>query len=126
MHVRWMIGGVRPALTAAAVAMALWTSPAQAHAKLLASDPAANSTGAVPKNIHLQFSEAIAKNLSSAVVTNSSGRPVATMSMNAQDAKSMDSMPMAAMPAGVYTVTWTAVSSDDGYKISGQFTFTVK
>jgi methionine-rich copper-binding protein CopC len=104
----------------------LGVGQAQAHAKLVTADPAPNATVAAPTLIQLQFSEAIAKKLSSAKLTDTDGNAVATMSMESKDAKSLAIMPNSTLAAGVYTVTWTAVSTGDGHKMTGNYSFTVR
>jgi methionine-rich copper-binding protein CopC len=112
--------------------VALWAGAllsigqAQAHAKLVTAAPAPHATVAAPKSIQLQFSEAIAKKLSSAKLTDTAGNEVATMPMATKDAKSVAIMPNSTLVAGVYTVTWTAVSTDDGHKMTGHYSFTVQ
>ena len=99
---------------------------AQAHAKLVTADPAPNATVAAPKMIHLVFSEEIAARLSSFRLTDTDGNAVAMMAMQAKDAKTLEAMPNATLSPGLYTVSWTAVSTDDGHKMTGTYSFTVK
>jgi len=110
----------------AVLAAALWSGLAQAHAKLLSSDPAADATVSSPKNIHLQFNEPIVAQFSGFKLTDTDGNAVAMMSMKAPDDKSIDAMPTAKLAPGLYTVTWMAVSTDDGHKTMGSFSFTVQ
>lgn len=114
------------ALMALGLIASLTIGQAQAHAKLLTASPAPNSTGASPKMIHLEFSEEIAKKLSSFKLTDTDGNAVAMMAMQAKDAKTLEAMPNATLSPGLYTVSWTAVSTDDGHKTAGNFSFTVK
>ena len=118
----------RTSLAALALAaiLALGAAQAQAHAKLASATPAPDSSVASPKTIVLQFSEEIAKNLSNIKLTDAAGNAVATMQMPAPDAKSLSIMPNATLPSGKYTVSWTAVSTDDGHKMTGTYHFTVK
>jgi len=99
---------------------------AQAHAKLVSANPSANSSVSSPQTILLKFSEAIAKKLSSMKLADAGGNPIAMMQMPAPDAKSLSIMPNATLPPGQYTVSWTAVSTDDGHKMTGAYHFTVK
>jgi methionine-rich copper-binding protein CopC len=108
------------------IAASLWAAQAQAHAKLVSADPAPSATVAAPKAIHLEFSEEIAKKFSSFKLTDTDGYAVAVMTMKAKDAKSLEAMPNAALSPGVYTVSWTAVSTDDGHKMTGSYSFTVQ
>ncbi len=113
----------RLALCAVAI---LGVGQAQAHAKLVTADPAANATVAAPKTILLQFNEELAKKLSSIKLTDIDGKPVAIRSMEAKDAKSLVIMANNSLVPGLYTVTWIAVTSDDGHKTTGSYSFTVK
>jgi methionine-rich copper-binding protein CopC len=99
---------------------------ALAHAKLTGADPAPNSVVAAPKMIELHFSEQLAKKLSTFKLTDPNGNAIACMAMDAKDNKSLAAMPNATLPAGLYTITWTAVSTDDGHKMTGSYSFTVK
>jgi methionine-rich copper-binding protein CopC len=119
----------RPFTTAVAILgliASLGIGVAQAHAKLVSSDPAPNATVAAPKTIHLQFNEEIAKKLSSFKLTDTDGNAVATTATDNKDEKTLEATPNAALTPGVYSVAWTAVTTDDGHKTSGSFSFTVK
>ena len=121
------IPGTRAILLAAALAvLTLGAFQAQAHAKLVSANPAPDSSVSPPKNILLSFSEDIAKNLSSVKLADAGGHAVATMQMPAPDAKSLSIMPNAPLAPGRYTVSWTAVSTGDGHKMTGTYHFTVK
>jgi methionine-rich copper-binding protein CopC len=120
----------RPPFITAAMTLGLLASlaieQAQAHAKLVTADPAPNATVTAPKVIHLTFSEEIATKLSNFKLTDTDGSAVPMMVMQAKDAKSLDGMPNMTLSPGVYTVSWTAVSTDDGHKMTGNYSFTVK
>jgi hypothetical protein len=111
---------------AALLALVLGVGQAQAHAKLVSSDPAPDATVSALKLIQLHFSEAIARKFSSLRLTNTHGNVVAIMAMTAADAKSLSVMPDAALAPGLYTISWTAVATDDGHKTMGTFSFKVK
>lgn len=99
---------------------------ALAHAKLLSANPAPNATVAPPKMLHLEFSEALAKKFSSFKLADAGGKPVPMMARENQDAKVLEATPNAVLAPGVYTVSWTAVATDDGHKTAGSYRFTVK
>lgn len=99
---------------------------ALAHASLKNADPAPNATVAAPKMIRLLFSEEIAKKFSTFKLTDTDGNPVPMMSMDSQDAMSLTAMPAMPLAPGLYTVSWIAVSTDDGHKTMGTFSFTVQ
>lgn len=99
---------------------------AHAHAKLTGAEPAALSTGPSPAKIQLHFSEEVAKNFSSFKVTDAKGAAVPLSGTDSADAKSLAATPKSPLSPGTYTVTWTAIASDDGHKSGGSFVFTVK
>lgn len=99
---------------------------AQAHAKLVTTTPAAGTKVASPQTILLQFSEDIAKNLSSVKLTDTGGNAVTTMAMPAPDTKSLSLMPDQTLAPGRYTVSWTVVSTADSDKTTGSFQFAVQ
>lgn len=108
------------------VAGALWGA-ALAHAKLVSTDPKAGGVAAgQPGSIDLNFSEAVSGKLTQAVVSDASGKAVASSSMLDKSGKTMMVMFKTPLPAGDYKVTWRAVSSDDGHPSTGAYSFTVK
>src|SRR5665213_1150211 len=110
-----------PAWLALCATALLGLSQAQAHAKLVTAEPAADTTVAAPKMIQLQFSEELAKKLSSIKLTDTDGKPVTIMSMEAKDAKSLVIMANSSLVPGLYTVSWVAVTTDDGHKTTGSY-----
>jgi methionine-rich copper-binding protein CopC len=118
--------GARARYLAILLALVLGVGQAQGHAKLVSSDPAPDATVSALKLIQLHFSEDIAKKFSSIRLTNTDGNAIAIMAMTAPDAKSLAVMPNAALPPGLYTISWTAVATDDGHKTMGTLSFTVK
>jgi copper resistance protein C len=108
------------------LAMLLWAVQAQAHAKLVSADPGPDVAVAAPKSIHLEFSAELAKKFSSFKLTDTDGKPVPMTAMEITDAKALESVPTATLSPGLYTVSWTAVSTDDGHKTIGSYSFTVQ
>ena len=117
---------VTRAIVSIGLFVSVWTAQAQAHAKLVTANPAPNATVAAPKTIHLEFSEELAKRFSTFKLTDPDGKPLATVVVDSKDAKAMEGMPNATLAPGIYTVSWTAVSTDDGHKTTGSYRFTVK
>lgn len=115
-----------PAALVLATALLFGVTQVQAHAKLVSADPAPDSSVASPKSITLKFNEALAKNFSSFKITDGGGKAISLMQMDAKDGQSLTAMPNGSLPPGHYTVSWTAVSSDDGHKMAGTYSFTVK
>jgi methionine-rich copper-binding protein CopC len=112
-------------LLALAAAMALGTSQAYAHAKLVSSDPAKNASISSPSAITLHFSEALEMKVSSITLTDVDGKPVDLKAVDAPDKKSLSAVPTAPLAPGLYTVSWTSMG-DDAHKMKGTFSFTVK
>ncbi|HTT05637.1 MAG TPA: copper resistance protein CopC [Steroidobacteraceae bacterium] len=116
-----------PLLLALACVMALLgPGRAQAHARLLTATPAAHATVTPPPLIRLVFSEALASAFSSLRLTDRDGHAVALKSVAGDGDSTLQATPAAPLQPGLYTIWWIAVSTDDGHKVSGSFSFTVK
>jgi copper resistance protein C len=113
-------------LVTIAVAGLLWSTAAPAHARLIDASPAPHATVAAPRMIRLRLSEEIVKKFSSLKLSAAGGKPVAMTAKQSQDASILEAAPDSVLTPGTYTVTWTAVSTDDGHKTTGTFSFTVK
>jgi copper transport protein len=117
-------------LTAAAAAflgLFLTLAPASAHADVVRTEPADNSAVPVaPAEIKIWFSEAVTGAFSTARVINDHGQqmPVKGSHVDSSDPTLMVVEPPA-LPDGVYTVSWQAVSTDDGHVTRGSFVFRV-
>ncbi|WP_448107040.1 copper homeostasis periplasmic binding protein CopC [Pseudomonas azerbaijanoccidentalis] len=105
---------------------------AQAHPKLLSSNPTEGAQGAAPGTIELHFSENLVTQFSGAklVMTEMPGMAHSPMPMKAKvsggsDPKTMLITPLSPLPAGTYKVEWRALSSDT-HPITGNVTFQVK
>lgn len=118
---------IRALLASAALsACALAAGPASAHARLVTSDPAANATVAAPKAIRLTFNEKLAPAFSTFDLAMADGMKAPVKISVSQDRKTMTGVPKGRLMAGAYKVTWRAASADDGHRMDGAFTFTVK
>jgi copper resistance protein C len=109
-----------------AAMLLLAAPPAFAHAMLRAADPAVGSTvKSAPKEVTLTFSESVDPSLSHVEVTDAQGARVDTGSLRL-DPANPNRLVVALKPliAGIYTVTWHAVSTDT-HKTQGKFTFTM-
>ena len=107
-----------------ATAALVGATAAEAHAKLVSSNPVANATVAAPKQLVLKFSEKLQPRFSGADVTMPGMVTPAKVSV-AKDGKTMIVKPMAALMAGVYTVKWRAVTADT-HRMQGTYSFTVR
>ena len=98
--------------------------PAFAHTHPVSMTPAANSSVAKPDSISITFSGELEPKFSSITVADASGKvvSVAKSAVSPKDAKIM-TLALPKLPAGIYTVTWVAVSVDshrekDSYKFT--------
>ena len=112
--------------TAAALTLAL-AQFAHAHATPIKQMPGAGTTvTASPKNVAIDFDDALEPAFSSIAVTDAAGKPVVNgkPAVDASNAKHM-SVELNALTPGVYTVAWVAVAND-GHRTQGHYSFTVK
>jgi methionine-rich copper-binding protein CopC len=124
MHPRFRLGlPVMGGTLTAAVLVLVWAGVVQAHARLLWSDPVADSVvSPAPDHLTLGFSENLARG-TSITVTDADGNDVTAggIARSADQATVM----LGAIGPGLYTVAWTSVSADDGHEATGSFQFTV-
>lgn len=106
--------------------VALGPSGAMAHAALTKAEPAANSTGPAPQTITLHFDDALIAKVSNLKLTDVDGSAIAITLVETNDSKTIAAKPTAPLGVGLYTVTWTAASEEDGHKMTGNFSFVVK
>ena len=107
-------------------ALVAFAGSADAHAMLVRSDPAANSTLPAPKSITLTFNEKIAPAFSGFDLAMGDGMTMHVTTKVSEDGKTITGMPTGSFMAGTYKVTWHAAAVDDGHRTEGSFTFTVK
>lgn len=116
---------VRAQLLAAALAALSFTSQAFAHARLIESIPAADSSvGASPTEINLRFNEPIEARFSGIDLSGPDGAAVSTGATASQDKDMTVPVPSTLAP-GVYDVNWRVLSAD-GHKLEGNFKFEVR
>jgi hypothetical protein len=101
-------------------------SPAFAHAGLVESAPAKDATVAAPKSIKLTFSEKISPAFSGFQVSMGDGMNVKAVTKVSTDGMTLTGTPTSPFMAGKWTLSWHAVSADDGHRTEGSFSFTVK
>lgn len=111
---------------AAAVLLSLAASQADAHAKLVASTPAAGATIASPNTITLTFNERLVPAFSSFDLARGDGGAVGVKVSMGADHKSLVGAPQARLKPGAYKIMWHAAAADDGHRMSGAIDFTVK
>lgn len=106
-------------------ALLLMATQADAHARVVASTPAANATVASPSAISVTFSERVAPAFSGLEVVNAAGATFAVTTTVSEDGKTLSGRPSRALAAGTYSANWHAASSD-GHRMTGVIAFTVR
>ena len=114
-------------MVVSALAAALASPFASAHASLKNSNPEAGSTvAAAPKEITLTFNEKVEPAFSSITLADGGGKAVDAGKAKVDVASpAILRLEVPALPAGGYTVTWAA-AGHDGHRSKGDFKFTVK
>lgn len=98
---------------------------AEAHARLLSSNPAAGATVAAPRSIALTFSERSVPAFSGLELVNAQGVRTDVRTSTSQDGKVLTGALARPLSAGAYTVNWR-IASGDGHRMTGSFSFTVR
>lgn len=114
-------------LFAAAALGTFAASPLAAHAHLVNSTPAPNSTAANPRAISLTFSERLVPAFSKLQLAMSMGghnMAVPVKTAVAADGRTLVATPRGALLKGSYVVNWTAATLD-GHKMTGSLQFRV-
>ena len=101
-------------------------TPVFAHAALVSSDPAPNTTVAAPKTISVTFNEKIVPAFSGFTVSMGDGMTIKLTGKLSDDGKTIVGTPSGNFMAGLYKLSWHATTVDDGHKTTGSFNFTVK
>lgn len=117
----------RFALKSGILALALFVAgPALAHAKLIASEPAADATVAAPKGIKLTFNEKITAAFSGFDLSMAGSMKVPVTIAISDDGKTMTGTPQGSLMPGAYQLNWHAVAAGDGHRTEGSVAFKVK
>jgi methionine-rich copper-binding protein CopC len=125
---RWPVGTRRAvtgvlASVGALVAFGVSTSPAWAHAALLRTTPATNTTVTEPvTTVTLTFNEPVKQQPTIVTVATSDGTSHSDGAARVADTTVTQAV--RPLPAGAVRVTWRTVSAD-GDPIQGEFSFTV-
>lgn len=112
-------------LIGAAGALLLVATQAEAHARVVASTPAASATVASPRAITVTFSERVAPAFSGLEVVSAEGAKFAVATTVSEDGKTVSGRTARPLPAGAYSLNWHAASSD-GHRMTGAIAFTVR
>ncbi|MDQ4113770.1 MAG: copper resistance protein CopC [Actinomycetota bacterium] len=122
---RRALGRLLVVLAAAAYAVLLSISPAQAHATLIGTDP---EEGAVleqaPETITFTFDEAVTLPPAGVTVYDAKGEEVTSEATASGTEMQVALAEASSLGDGTYVVAWRAVSAD-GHPISGSLTFAV-
>jgi copper resistance protein C len=118
---------------AATMAAILVATPAAAHPKLLAAQPAPNGITAATSRLQLKFSERLIGRFSGAdlLMTNIPGMKnhapmrVATKAAVAADGVTLVMLTARPLAAGTYRIDWHVVSADT-HRVSGGYSFRVQ
>ena len=107
------------------VALALSTSKAEAHARLVASEPAAGTALTIaPEAIALSFSEEIVPDSLTVQITSPDGE-VTDLAPEVQSTTSAKADMPVDSTAGTWIVRWSVISATDGHGSSGYIPFSV-
>jgi len=122
---RRALGRLLVVLAAAAYAVLFSTSPAQAHATLIGTDP---EEGAVleqaPETITFTFDEGVSLPPDGVTVYDAKGKEVTSEATASGTEMQVALAEASSLGDGTYVVAWRAVSAD-GHPISGSLTFAV-
>ncbi len=109
----------------AAGAMAASFGAAEAHPRLLSSNPAANAASRAPVEVRLSFSETLIPRFCRIALADASGQAVKLAAAQVSpDRKQLVARLQARLAPGRYKVSWQAVSTDT-HRVSGAYAFTV-
>jgi len=109
----------------AAIAALALAGGAQAHARLVSSDPGAGAkVSKSPAMIDLQFNERLEPKFSGFTVTRN-GAPADVGPVSLDGPKGLMAMPAKALPSGAYVLHWHAVTAD-GHRTEGDVAFQVR
>ena len=115
---------IKRALAHLAVGAALVAGGADAHARLMAANPAVNATTAAPGQIVLTFTERLQPQFSRFELTRGGVR-IAIRSSVGRDRRTLVGIPARPLASGRYQVAWRAVTSD-AHRMQGTYSFVVR
>jgi copper transport protein len=122
---RRLLAAVPAAAVVAIFLLFMGPAPADAHAGLTSSDPAAGATVPVaPRVVTLTFTEAPDPALSVVSILDAGGTEVQEGEPDASG-NSLTQGVQVGLETGVYTVNWRVVSAIDGHATAGSFSFGV-
>ena len=104
------------------------TPNVSAHARLDRSEPASDATVSAPPEVRLWFTQELTLRGNDIVVTDTNGARVDAADARVDQAdpdRKQVTVTLSPLADGVYTVTWTSSSADDGHSATETFTFSV-
>jgi len=113
-----------PRLAILALAFAVFTASAHAHAYLDHASPLVGSTVKTASEVRLFFTQALEPKFTTAQLRSSAGAVVATGGVDTANPKQIV-IRVNALPAGSYKVFWKVLSVD-AHRTEGSFGFQVK
>ena len=113
-----------PAFAVAAI-VAMAAAPVSAHARLVSSTPAANTTIAPTRSVALTFSERMVPAFSTVEVVSATGVKARLRTRVSEDGHSITGTLARPLVAGTWTVNWQ-IASSDGHRMTGSYAFTVR
>ncbi|MGE3855351.1 MAG: copper resistance protein CopC [Dehalococcoidia bacterium] len=124
MHARGARARLAALVAAVVVAVALTPGLAEAHAQVARSEPAAGAKGAAPQMVKVWFTEPVDRSASTLTVVDAKGAQVdrGDKAQPADDQTLLTVSLKPGLPDGVYTVKWSALTSDNA-TTSGEFQF---
>lgn len=128
LSVRLFRRGIFLALPLALVLLFLLSTPSEAHAILLKSNPAKDAVLAIPPSeVQMDFSEDLNTATSAAYVVNAAGQHVDVNGglVLPTNLREMTVSLKPNLPSDVYVVIWRTQSAADGHVLSGSFLFSV-
>lgn len=112
-------------LVGAVGALLMVATQAEAHARVVASTPAASATVASPGTLTVTFSERVVPAFSGLEVVSAAGAKVAVTTTVSEDGKTVSGRTARPLAAGAYSLNWRAASAD-GHRMTGVIAFTVR
>ncbi len=104
----------------------LWTAPSFAHVHVESSNPADKTAVVPPSEITLHFSGPLVARVSAVKLIDAHGGQVPAILIPSANSRELVAKPGRPLAPGIYRLTWTAAGEDDGHRMSGNLSFTVK
>ncbi|HKQ11013.1 MAG TPA: copper resistance protein CopC [Rhizomicrobium sp.] len=117
---------LKSAIALATLASFLWAAPGFAHVDVESSNPADKATVSSPSEITLRFSGPLVVRVSAVKLVDARGGQVSATLVPTTNSREIIAKPDRPLAPGIYRLTWTAAGEDDGHKMSGNLSFTVK